>query len=191
MGMDLAKQALKITHGQSSCQPVRVALSLDAVTAKAAELMPEPACAVLWEMQDIVWGKWDGHSFYWTKEDVCADDWQEIRIFHADGELHLRRSGGELVGRFITDGKGGNTDYIDSFSRLWGERDEKQESVPDGFVHLYDASRKIKMTVPCEDGESPWLGLTTRNYIGSDAETGLSGYTDYRFVGISGAKGVR
>ena len=32
------------------------------------------------------------------------------------------------------------------------------------------------------------FGLTTRNYIDSDAATGLSGYVDYRFVAIDSVK---
>jgi len=81
------------------------------------------------------------------------------------------------------DDDGDDDFYVDSFSRLWGER---TNSAGD-WITLTDKPRKISMTLPCTFDDKKFYGLTTRNYIGSDEATGLSGYVDYRFVAIEPA----
>lgn len=134
---------------------------------------------VAWQIQSIIWGKFDGEKFAST-EPFDVDDWLECRIFNTDEEIHLKRSGEKFVGRYVQDAEGTGNFYVDSFSRLWGER---KNSV-DGWITLRDDSRKISVTIPCDDGDKKFYGLLTRNYIGSDAATGLSGYVDCRFVAI-------
>ncbi len=91
------------------------------------------------------------------------DEWLECRIFNRGAELHLKRDGNIFNGRLISDAEG------------------------DGWITLRDAPRKLSMEIPCDDGGKKFYGLTTRNYIDSDAATGLSGYVDYRFVAIESA----
>ena len=83
----------------------------------------------------------------------------------------------------ISDAEGEGDFYVDSFARLWGENSAEA----DGWITLRDAPRKLSMEIPCDDGGKKFYGLTTRNYIDSDAATGLSGYVDYRFVAIESA----
>lgn len=193
MGLKLAKENLKIQHGRSACQNVTISLSADELTAKLRELMMKPAVIVIWGTQDIVWGKWDTDGIdgiRMARPDAGTDAalWQEIRVFNKDAELHLRRDGSTMSGRFVTDTDGEAIDYIDTFSRFWGERDSEENDVPAGFARLIDASRKLTLTVPYGNGSASRLGLTTRNYIGFDESTGLAGYADYRFVSIDSAE---
>ena len=136
-----------------------------------------------WQIQSVVWGKFDGEKLLLRGD--CPpniDDWLECRIFNESEEIHLKRDGEIMRGRYIRDTAGTGTDYVDSFARLWGERVD----YADGWITLRDDGRKISMEIPC-DFDAKKCGLTTRNYIGSDDDTGLSGYVDYRFVAIDSA----
>ena len=136
---------------------------------------------VAWQIQDIVWGKFDGEKLL-LKNDASPnfDDWLECRVFNRREELHLKRADEKFFGRYVRDEDGTENFFVDSFSRLWGER------LTDGWITLQDAARKISMELPIDGGEK-FFGLLTRNYIGSDEATGLSGYVDYRFVAIESA----
>ena len=96
---------------------------------------------VAWQVQNIVWGKFDGDKLL-LKDDASPnfDDWLECRVFNRREEFHIKRAGEKFVGRYVRD-----------------------------------------------DGDQKFYGLMTRNHIGSDAATGLSGYVDYRFVAIESA----
>ncbi|MBR3745559.1 MAG: hypothetical protein IKP64_07770 [Selenomonadaceae bacterium] len=133
---------------------------------------------VAWQIQCIVWGKIGGENFLPNVEDLL-----EIRLFNRREEIHFKRADDKFVGRYVRDDDGTGTFYADSFARLWGEK----ISSTNGFIKLADAPRKISMEIPCDDGDKKFYGLTTRNYIDSDAATGLSGYVDYRFVAIESA----
>ena len=137
-----------------------------------------------WQGQNIVWGKFDGEKLLLKdNRQPNFDDCLECRFFNESAELHLKRSGQNFVGRYIRDGDGEEKFYADSFARLWGER----KNSSDGWITLCDEERKLSMTIPCDDGNKKFYGLLTRNYIGSDDTTGLSGYVDYRFVAIESA----
>ena len=94
----------------------------------------------------------------------------------------MKRAGDKFIGRYVRDELGTGNFYVDSFARLFGEN----VSSENGWIKLEDELRKISMTIPV-DGDEKFYGLLTRNYIGSDAATGLSGYDDYRFVAIENA----
>lgn len=155
------------------------------------ENMAGDALVVLWLMQGIVWGKWkDGTLSLHPDENVAPEEagipgyWQELRVFNEDEELHLRRCDDAFTGRYRRDeDQDGPNAYVDSFSRFWGEK----QSAADGYVTLVDSSRKLRLVIPAE-GNARWYGLQTRNYVGSDEATGLSGYIDYRFVHIASAE---
>lgn len=139
---------------------------------------------VAWQIQNIVWGKFDGEKLLLKDNHrPYFDDWLECRIFNRYAELHLKRSGQDFIGQYICDTEGEKIFYVDSFSRFWGEC----TATADGWITLQDKMRKIFIEIPCDDCGKNFYGLLTRNYIGSDEETGLSGYTDYRFVAIEPA----
>ena len=137
---------------------------------------------IAWQVQNIIWGKFDGEKFLYKDTAPNFADWLELRLFNRGEEIHLKRDGNNFIGRYVRDELGEGNFYVDSFARLWGEN----VSSADGWITLLDAPRKISMTIPC-DGDKKYYGLTTRNYIDSDAATGLSGYVDYRFVALEEA----
>lgn len=133
---------------------------------------------VAWQVQSIVWGKFDDEKF-----SANVKEWLECRLFNANEEIHIKRQGERFIGRYVRDASGAGTFYVDSFARLWGKCTNSEND----WITLTDKPRKISMTLPCADGDKKFYGLLTRNYIGSDEATGLSGYVDYRFVAIESA----
>ena len=195
MGLELAKEGLAIVHGRHVWRGVSSDVTMDALTETTSMWMKGSADVVLWQMQRIVWGTWDGRAFRFATDDVAAEDLLELRIFNRTEELHLRRADDALLGRYVQDveeseiGVGEAGDYIDSFSRLWG----KKADAGDGYVLPGDEDRKGAMRVPYagDAAKADWYSLMTRNYIASDAETGLAGYCDDRFVAIEPAQEVK
>ena len=183
-GLDLAKENLQLGECKKFFDPI------DCPTTELEKILREKfskaALFVAWQIQSIVWGIFDGEKIL-LKENAAPDidDWLECRVFNENEELHLKRDGKIFVGRYIRDEDGSGDFFVDSFSRLWGERDEKFSA--GDWITLTDAPRKISMTLPCADAGKKFYGLTTRNYIGSDEATGLSGYVDYRFVALEPA----
>ena len=147
--------------------------------------LQSPSVIIVWQIQNIICGKYEnGQMTFSNENEVNPTHWLECRIFNQNEEIHLKRRGDRLRGRYICDEIGQGTFYTDSFSRLWGE----ESGNTDGYIHLLDRERKLYMEVPCDEVGAKWYGLLTRNYIDSDVETGLSGYVDYRFIAIEPAK---
>ena len=183
-GLDLAKNI-----GLKLCEGKKISESVDCLSTELEKILREKfsephGIFVAWQIQNIVWGKFDGEKFL-LKDNLPpnCDDWLECRIFNAGEELHLKRDGENFIGRYVRDAEGTGDFYVDSFARLWGE----YSSAADGWITLLDAQRKLSMIIPCDDDRKKFYGLKTRNYIGSDEDTGLSGYVDYRFVAIESA----
>ena len=183
-GLDLSKKiGLSLEEGTTFFERGKIFSSAEDVEAFLREKFSD-GIFVAWQIQNIVWGKFDGEKI-WLKDNrrLNFDDWLECRIFNPRAELHLKRVGQNLIGRYVCDSEGEKIFYVDSFSRLWG----KCSATADSWITLLDKPRKISMEIPCADGGKNFYGLMTRNYIGSDEATGLSGYVDYRFVAIEPA----
>ncbi len=146
------------------------------------EKLSGQSTAVVWAMQTVSFGLWDGTHLTLEREDILPEDMEKIRIFNEDEELLLIREEEGFRGRHILDEAGKGTYAVDSASPLWGERVEA-EGLPEGFVCLQDAARGITLRLPYE-GPGKRLLLVTRSYIRSDAKTGLSGYGDVRYLRI-------
>ena len=180
-GLDLARNELQLGECNSFSEPI------DCPATELEQILRgkmSDGIVVAWQVQSVVWGTFDGEKIL-LKENVApnVDDWLECRIFNESAEIHIKRTGKNFVGRFVRDAAGNGTFYVDSFSRLWGKCTE----TTDAWITLTDKPRKISMTIPCANAGKKFYGLTTRNYIGNDAATGLSGYVDYRFVAIEPA----
>lgn len=181
-GLDLAKNNLQLRE----CKRVSAQINCSAQELeKILQGKFSSGIFIAWQVQSIIWGKFDGEKFL-LKENQPPnfDDWLECRIFNERAEIHLKRTGNNFSGRYVLDEDGTGDFYVDSFARLWGEN----SSAADGWITLTDAPRKLSMTIPCADGDKKFYGLTTRNYIDSDTATGLSGYVDYRFVALDSAE---
>ena len=184
-GLDLAKKtSLKICPCEIVSENVSCEISLLEVENIIRQKFKTPrAILVAWQVQNIFWGTYNNSEFL-TLESMTPQFWLECRIFNAAEELHLKRIDDKFCGRYITENDGTGNFYADSFSRFWGENSGEV----DGFIKLLDRQRKLFMAIPCENKNAKWYGLLTRNYISSDAETGLSGYSDYRFMAIEPAE---
>ena len=184
-GLDLAKKtSLKICPCEIISENVSCKISLIEIENFIRQKFKNKcAIFVAWQIQNIIWGKFDGEKLI-SPSEITAQYWQECRIFNETEELHLKRVDDKFCGRYITENDGTGNFYADSFSRFWGENSGEV----DGFIKLLDRQRKLFMAVPCENKNAKWYGLLTRNYISSDAETGLSGYSDYRFMEIEPAE---
>ena len=175
-GLDLAK---RIGLQLGECQTFSEAIECSSQDVeKILRARFSSAIFVAWQVQSVVWGKFNGEI-----DVLNVDDWLECRVFNEYEELHLKRDGKIFSGRYIRDEVGSGKFYVDSFARLWGEN----VSAADGWINLVDEQRKLSMQIPCDDDTKKFYGLKTRNYIDSDADTGLSGYVDYRFVAIESA----
>ena len=185
-GLDLSKKiGLTLEVGTTKFERGKIFSSAEEVETFLREKFSD-GIFVAWQIQSVVWGKFDGEKLLLKDERRPSfDDWLECRIFNRREELHLKRNGQNFVGRYACDAEGEKIFYVDSFARLWGERDENFSE--DGWIALRDKPRKIFMEIPCSDCGKKYYGLTTRNYIGSDFDTGLSGYVDYRFVALESA----
>ena len=181
-GLELARKVgLKLAECNVFSEPIEcLATQLEKILRGK---MPD-GIVVAWQVQSVIWGKFDGEKILLKDNSAPnVDDWLECRIFNRNEEIHLKRSGNDFVGRFIRDTTGTGTFYVDSFARLWG----KYTTSTNDWITLSDKPRKISMTLPHTDDAKNFYGLLTRNYIGSDEATGLSGYVDYRFVAIESA----
>ena len=175
--------AKKIGYEIEKCkcivEPVTCGIALTEVEKVIAEKFQQSnGIFAAWQIQNVVFGKVDNAKL--KLKDV--ENFLECRIFNEVEELHLKKVGSEFCGRYVRDEVGEENFYIDSFSRFWGEC----KSFENNFAKLIDADRKLCLEIPAEHS-AKYFGLLTRNYIGSDEETGLSGYVDYRFVKIGGA----
>ena len=185
MGMELTKKLVR-QEGSYRIENSRCAADLAALCGQMKQYIQQDALVVIWQMQKIVWGRWEaGQIVLSDGEMVNADYIMEMRAFNSREELHFVRQADAFAGRYICDGTGEAGCYVDSISRLWGEKASSQN----GFVTLEDKERKLKMTVPCDDGLAAFYGLVTRNYMQADEETGQAGYTDYRYLAIEPAEG--
>ncbi len=163
------------------------------ITAPAASLlelarhyMTGDSTIGVWQLHEVRWGRLtDGTIHLYENAPVEEAYIQEVRIFNANEELHLYRRQDSYTGRYVRDEGAEAVSYVDSFSRLWGER---QGEVQDGFVTLRDAQRFLQMPVPV-DAVGTTYGLVTRNYIHVDEKTGQAGFGDYRYVRIDAAEG--
>lgn len=187
-GLELAKQtSFEICDCKIYSETVTCEISLSDIENLVNEKFQNfRAVFVAWQFQNIFWGKYEDGELS-ARAEIIPDYWLECRIFNETEELHLKRIENKFVGRYITENTGEENFYVDSFSRFWGENSNSENSA-DGYIKLLDRQRKLYMEIPCAENNSKWYGLLTRNYISSDECTGLSGYSDYRFVAIEPAE---
>ena len=191
MSLATANKELKLQYCIGTCNKIApCSLENGGVEAVLGQNLTADALVVIWQTHRIVWGRWQNRILSLAPgEETTPEYWQELRVFNASEELHLRRNGDLFSGRYRKDENDGReegpTAYIDSFSRFWGENEKGAEN---SYVTLVDHQRKLRLTIPVDDGNAKWYGLETRNYVGSDEKTGLSGYIDYRYIAVSGAE---
>ena len=187
MSIELAlEDQMCIQQGSSERLALSLARKEAALCEKLETLGMKEANVVVWQVHGIVWGCWQNGSLK-LAGDVAKNCslWLELRVFNEEEELHLKKSGDLWLGRWRKDGAGEATEYVDSISRFWGEMVEAAD-LPEGYMKLEDAARKLKQILPQAEEHAKYYGLVTRSYIGYEA-TGQAGYADYRYVRIAAA----
>ena len=187
MSIELAlEDQMCIQQGSSERLAVSLARKEAALCEKLEVLGMKEANVVVWQVHGITWGRWQNGSFKLAGDAAkkCSL-WLELRVFNEEEELHLKKSGDMWLGRWRKDGAGEATEYVDSISRFWGEMVEAAD-LPEGYMKLEDAARKLKQILPQAEEHAKYYGLVTRSYIGYEA-TGQAGYADYRYVRIAAA----
>ena len=102
-GLSLARKiGLELRAGKNICEPVECA-PVDAEKVLREKFGDASAIFVAWQIQNIVWGKFDGGKIS-SRSELTPEYWLECRFFNADAELHLKRVGKNLRGRYICDG---------------------------------------------------------------------------------------
>ena len=187
MSIELAlEDQMCIQQGSSERLAVSLARKEAALCEKLETLGMKEANVVVWQVHGITWGRWQNGSLKLAGDAAkkCSL-WLELRVFNEEEELHLKKSGDLWLGRWRKDGAGEATEYVDSISRFWGEMVEAAD-LPEGYMKLEDAARKLKQILPQAEEHAKYYGLVTRSYIGYEA-TGQAGYADYRYVRIAAA----
>lgn len=187
MSIELAlEDQMYIQQGSSERLAVSLARKEVALCEKIETLGMKEANVVVWQVHGITWGRWQNGSLKLAGDAAkkCSL-WLELRVFNEEEELHLKKSGDLWLGRWRKDGVGEATEYVDSISRFWGEMVEAAD-LPEGYMKLEDAARKLKQILPQAEERAKYYGLVTRSYIGYEA-TGQAGYADYRYVRIAAA----
>ena len=187
MSIELAlEDQMYIQQGSSERLAVSLARKEAALCEKLETLGMKEANVVVWQVQGIAWGRWQNGSLKLAGDAAkkCSL-WLELRVFNEEEELHLKKSGDMWLGRWRKDGAGEATEYVDSISRFWGEMVAAAD-LPEGYMKLEDAARKLKQILPQAEEHAKYYGLVTRSYIGYEA-TGQAGYADYRYVRIAAA----
>ena len=182
-GLEIATRNLEVKEGKSIFEKISCEISLSAVEKIIAEKFQQSrGIFAAWQIQNIVFGKLENFKLKLKNDLPQVENFLECRIFNEVEELHLKNFSSEFRGRYVRDEDGEGNFFVDSFSRFWGEC----KNFENNFAKLIDSDRKLCLEIPAEKS-AKYFGLLTRNYIGSDKETGLSGYVDYRFLKIEGA----
>lgn len=173
----------EIKAGKSLIKDIAIPAAAAGLQAKLQELDFQTGLVVLWQINAISWGKWEGGQLHFP-ETVPQDGLLlEVRVFNENEELHLLKQGGGFEGRYRKDGEGEEAEYIDSASRFWGRKTETQECA-EGYMKLVDGDRKLQMLLPAIEAEAEYYALETRSYVGINEQTAQAGYVDYRFKAI-------
>lgn len=179
-GISLAKETYELGEISSQIEHVCISGDVQALCDEAAKHI-EHGIVILWQLHAVTWGRFANGQIT-LAGGVKANPLyiRELRIFDENTELHLLHCGDAFTGRWRIDGTGEEVQYIDSFSPLWGTR---EENVTGSYAVLADRERGLRMEVPVEE-EAEQYGLLTRGYIVADENTGQAGYGDHRFVKI-------
>ena len=186
MSIQEAIKPLEYHFGKCEYKSISIKSDFETLEQELQNLIHLNSIVVVWQIHNVIWGRYQNNKLELLDGTRSANFYQEIRVFNEAEELHLIKIDDEFQGRYIQDGTDQEVKYVDSFSRFWGEKHD----IKDGFIELRDIGRKISLKIPFDEGisDTKYLGLTTRNYVGSDEKTGLSGYVDYRFLSISSAE---
>lgn len=123
--LQLAKNAgLKLEKFESIVdEKVNCTLSLQEIESTLKKYLQSPALVIVWQIQNIVWEKYENDQIKLnTEAEVNINHWLECRIFNQNEEIHLKRKGNSLRGRYIRDDELGQGTFMWIASQDFGVR---------------------------------------------------------------------
>lgn len=184
MSIELALKPLTIEKGKSDTEPINVAADWQKMKEKIRGLGLEDGYIIVWQIHCISWGLLKEGEFSFSTDTPKPELILELRLFNENEELHLKKQGDSLVGRYRNDETGNASEYVDSVSRFWGQYEKHKNNETNDFINLVDKDRKLSMQIPNIGIPAEYYALETRSYIGINPQTAQAGYTDYRFKSI-------
>jgi CRISPR-associated protein (TIGR03984 family) len=146
--------------------------------------------AVCWLHDIVLIGRVEEGSlvFYNNQQPDYPRHLLRMRIFNADREYHVWRTGTVFGYRKRHDSEGDTADYVEAIQPLWGTQASAIENLPN-WSRIFE-SRGTEIFIPFSglsiDECKHCFSIVTRNYINS---TGQAGYVDCRFVKFDFAGG--
>lgn len=157
-------------------------------------------------LDGIIWGRWDGQRLLTAYKaagpanhemarhvsaELRDETLQEARLFSADRELHIWRSGNGWQGHLIRQIDKGETptftECIDETHILWGDQADPVGTT--GFTLMSDGAQGLRHAIPLESrtvpvdpqgGHRP-LQLKVRHYLSNDVSARI---VKSRLVGL-------
>ena len=145
----------------------------------------EAAQVAAWMDHQVLFGRWDGSSFsfYREQEKIEAKYIKRMRMFNQNKELMLYRCKEGLRGRYRTDGEGEDADIIISHQLLFGTHIKSLES--SGYIKLTEEQvAPIILPIDHIDESAERVFVVTHNYIEKNSLSQAT-YIDCRFVGFA------
>ena len=107
----------------------------------------------------------------------------QIRLFNEKEEILVKQAGEGYLVRIIRDMAGNSVKTVDSSSPVFGNP-VADETIPHGFVRVYEPGRKVNLILPAANTASSF-SVRTRSYITyNEKTTGQAGYGYFRYVAI-------
>ncbi len=181
--MKLATQPLHIETCKTERQDISVPATQDGLSSALQQAGLSNATAIFWQVHQVTCARVEGSALFLPAGVTLRPKLLlECRIFNVERELWMQQQDGQLVGRCLIDTDGDSTSYVDSLSRLWGER--SSSDVGAGWMKLIDRDRKLSMILPTASETAKYYGLVMRSYIGVHPKTAQAGYVDFRYAAI-------
>lgn len=139
--------------------------------------------AVCWLHNTVLIGRVEeGYvEFYNNQQPDYPHHLLRLRIFNAERECHIWRTGPDFKYRKRLDGRGEASEYVEAVQPIWGTQASPVENTPN-WSRIFE-SRGTELYVPFSglflDERENRLSIVTRNYI---SKTSQAGYVDCRFV---------
>lgn len=164
----------------------------DDVISLISESVKSPSFFVAYLDYAVLIGRYAQHQFQSALNEKFDPKYlQRLRVFNADEELLLWRSGQTLKGRFRKDGEGNKMQVVDAEQVLFGTTAKDVSTDGANFTEISE-ERGTKLILPFKglfvDNEKQRIFLKTRNYV-DYTPAHQATYTDCRFVGFADKNG--
>ena len=162
------------------------------VVSLMSNFLQSPSFFVAYLDYTVLIGRYAQHQFQSALNEKFDPKYlQRLRVFNADEELLLWRSGQTLKGRFRKDGEGDEMQVVEAQQVLFGTTAKDASNDGVGFTEISE-ERGTKLILPFENlpvnDKEQRIFLKTRNYV-DYTPAHQATYVDCRFVGFADKNG--